>query len=256
MMTTANASLPTSNATEAYPIVATLCAVVGLFIVMGVGTMVGMLAFGGLLNLVNRVTPGTSLDQIMTVRMLLSAQLGMSIATIGYLVIVWPRLAGKSLIELGLRGLSWRNVGLAIVAALVMSLVVNGLATGIEAMFGLHQDQDAVTVLKGVSSLNGRIGLFFIMAVLAPITEELMFRGFCFSALKRYFGLWPGAVVSALAFGAMHGNLIAFVPLSLGGLILVFVYYRTGSLYASMLTHGIFNALSIVIVFATMGHPS
>ena len=84
---------------------------------------------------------------------------------------------------------------------------------------------------------------------MAPIVEELVFRGFLFNALLRYSPVAIAAVLSALVFGIAHGSWSAFAPLAGAGLVLAVVYYRTGALSASMIAHAGFNAIAVVGFF-------
>ena len=91
----------------------------------------------------------------------------------------------------------------------------------------------------------------FFAIVFAPIAEETFFRLFFFNLGMRYGGFWVGAIASGVLFGMAHGDLYAAAPLALGGMILCYVYYRTRNAWASMMTHCLFNAISIAaILFA------
>lgn len=91
------------------------------------------------------------------------------------------------------------------------------------------------------------VALFALLAVvLAPLFEELFFRGFLFRGLARSWGWLPAAVVSAAAFGIAHLQLSVFVPLFALGFALAWVYKRTGSLWTSISLHALFNGISLV----------
>ena len=65
--------------------------------------------------------------------------------------------------------------------------------------------------------------------------------------------VWAAVVAAAIVFGFSHmqpGNAGALVPLMAGGAVLAFVYARTGSLIASMITHATFNLVTVVAVLA------
>jgi len=67
----------------------------------------------------------------------------------------------------------------------------------------------------------------------------------------RYAPPWLAALFSAILFGFAHwqpGNAGAIAPLAAGGIALATVYYRSGSLVASMLTHSLFNTFTVVAV--------
>ncbi len=92
------------------------------------------------------------------------------------------------------------------------------------------------------------IALFVLLAVIiAPLAEEVFFRGFLFRAFASSWGWVTGAVVSAAVFGVAHVQLDVFFPLFALGLMLAWVYKRTGSLWTSIALHALFNGLSVLV---------
>jgi membrane protease YdiL (CAAX protease family) len=86
-----------------------------------------------------------------------------------------------------------------------------------------------------------------LTCVLAPICEEFLFRGFIFSALRNWRGLWPAAVITGLLFGGVHaGSAPAadLVPLAVLGFLLCLVYSYTGSLYPCIALHALNNSIA------------
>jgi membrane protease YdiL (CAAX protease family) len=104
------------------------------------------------------------------------------------------------------------------------------------------------------------LGLFTV-AILAPLTEEVYFRGLVLGWLRRHWGLAWAVGLSSLLFGIMHlkwltpggaGGMVATVELVAMGVLLAFVAVRTGSLWASFITHGVNNlCAALVAVFLT-----
>ncbi|MFA4964280.1 MAG: CPBP family intramembrane glutamic endopeptidase, partial [Thermoleophilia bacterium] len=91
------------------------------------------------------------------------------------------------------------------------------------------------------------IALFVLVAVvMAPLFEEVFFRGFLFRGLANSWGWAWGAVLSAAVFGLAHPQVDVFVPLFALGLVLAWVYKRTGSLWTSITLHALFNAISVL----------
>ena len=86
---------------------------------------------------------------------------------------------------------------------------------------------------------------------MAPLSEELFFRGFMFSGLRRSIPLWPAALVSALVWGALHlggGNIGVVVQLSIFGVILAWLYERSGTLWAPIIAHTINNSIAFTLL--------
>jgi membrane protease YdiL (CAAX protease family) len=164
------------------------------------------------------------------------------------LLFVLPWLSRRSLGDLGLRAPDARAIGVAVLGALAMYAVTLGLA-GVQFGFTHAKPEEAATALFSNSHDPVLMIAFGLLAVaIAPFVEELAFRGFLFNAVLRYAPVWLAAVISGAVFGLSHGSLSAFVPLAGSGVVLAYVYYITGSLPASMLTHALFNAINVGLI--------
>ena len=89
------------------------------------------------------------------------------------------------------------------------------------------------------------------LALFGPLLEEVLFRGAIQGALMRYFGRpWPAIVVAALVFGIFHMNPVQIVYATLLGIVLGWIYYRTGSLLSVIVGHVLNNSLAVVTTVA------
>lgn len=88
-----------------------------------------------------------------------------------------------------------------------------------------------------------------VIAVVAPIVEELTFRGLGYSLLARY-GKWVAIVLTGLAFGLAHGLVEAFPFLAAFGIGLAYLRSRVKSVYPGMVVHGLFNAIALTVSVA------
>lgn len=89
--------------------------------------------------------------------------------------------------------------------------------------------------------------------VLAPIFEELAFRGLLFATLRRRLSFLPAALASAVIFAAAHGyGLIGFISVLWSGLLWAWIYERTGSLIPGMLAHAANNLMVCLAVMALL----
>jgi uncharacterized protein len=93
--------------------------------------------------------------------------------------------------------------------------------------------------------------IFFMLtaAVAAPLFEEYLFRGFLMPSLTRYLVPWQAIVVSGVVFAAAHLSLSELLPLAVLGMILGYIYHRTGNLLASMLLHSLWNGGSLLTLY-------
>jgi len=87
---------------------------------------------------------------------------------------------------------------------------------------------------------------FVVVAGVAPVVEELTYRGLGFAAVRNAFGNGAAVVVTALAFGLAHGLFIALPVLTIFGLILAWVRLTTGSIYPTIALHALFNGIALI----------
>jgi membrane protease YdiL (CAAX protease family) len=91
-----------------------------------------------------------------------------------------------------------------------------------------------------------------IVVMVAPIVEELTFRGLGYSLLARY-GRWVAIIGTGLAFALAHGLVDAFPLLAAFGIGLAYLRSRVDSVYPGMIVHGLFNAIALTV--AVSGKP-
>lgn len=105
--------------------------------------------------------------------------------------------------------------------------------------------QDVAQIVSG--NLSWLEILYMITAIfIAPVYEELMFRGVIFPYFAKRAGLIPALIIVSVLFALMHFHLPSFVPLAILSGVLCLAYWRTGSLWTSIGVHMIFNAVSIL----------
>ncbi|MDQ6925078.1 MAG: CPBP family intramembrane metalloprotease [Candidatus Eremiobacteraeota bacterium] len=181
---------------------------------------------------------------------LIASQFVAYAAGLGVMYRLLPALAHRSWRALGLRAPRWQDVAYGIGGTVVM-LLASAAAAGVqESVFHLKADEVQVHWLR--DARGAMIWMFAVLAIVgAPFFEEVAFRGFVFNAFRRYLPGWFAVVVTGIVFGLSHlqpGNGGAIVPLAVGGVVLTWVYYRTGSLVASMITHACFNLVPVVLI--------
>lgn len=109
--------------------------------------------------------------------------------------------------------------------------------------------QQAVGALTGADGTVALVSLCVALIVLAPVSEEVFFRGFFYRALRSRFPVWAAAIIDGAVFSVVHfegAQLVKVLPLFvLLGVILCVVYEHTGSLYAVIAIHAFNNALFV-----------
>lgn len=157
---------------------------------------------------------------------------------------------------LGLRWREWPNViWMAPLAVMVMWVVLIGLSLSgymvwMENWLGTESTQDAVKILRESKDVTGVAMMAFSAVVVAPLAEELIFRGYLYPVAKRFAGPWVGAVFVSLVFAAGHGNVPLMLPLFLLAMIMTWAYERTGSLWSAIGIHFCFNAATVMMQLA------
>ncbi len=88
--------------------------------------------------------------------------------------------------------------------------------------------------------------IFLGLCVLVPIAEELLFRGMIQQIFTRNLGAVAGFLLAGLVFGAVHLSAHLLVSISFFGVILSFVYFATGNLVYTIISHALFNIIALV----------
>jgi membrane protease YdiL (CAAX protease family) len=144
----------------------------------------------------------------------------------------------------GIRTLPLRIALKWIVAAYAAYWIFNVLLLSI---FGQPPEQDLVRDLKETQDVAVLIGFGVLTCLVAPLAEELFFRGFMFSVLAARLGVWWGAAITGVIFGLIHlpgAPALGVAVLVVFGAALCFVYYKSGSLIPCMALHAFNNAVS------------
>ncbi|MCB0876083.1 MAG: CPBP family intramembrane metalloprotease, partial [Solirubrobacterales bacterium] len=138
-------------------------------------------------------------------------------------------------------------IGLAILAWFVY-IVCAGILAPL-----LQPDQEDVTRDLGTNKdeLGSVAVAAFLIVIAAPVSEEVFFRGFMYGGLRNSMSILPAAAISALVWGSLHlgaGNIGVAIQLAVFGLILAWLYERSGTLWAPILAHAINNTIAFVLL--------
>lgn len=136
-------------------------------------------------------------------------------------------------------------------------IVSIGLVTALEYT-GLtlpgYEEQESYLEMFGYDAL-GLTSAFLIICVLAPFLEELFFRGFIYRTFTKTWPVWLASVLTASLFALIHFQLQVFLPLFFLGLILNYVYHRTGSVWSSVAFHSLNNTIAFSLDVYLYFHP-
>lgn len=108
--------------------------------------------------------------------------------------------------------------------------------------------QDAIKIFMRLKD-PGKMAMFYFDAcILAPVLEEMIFRGFVFPLLRGMTGERVAIGVSAVMFSAAHYHLSSFLPLMFLGVILAKVYHVSGRIGYAVFLHAVFNAMTLGVL--------
>lgn len=88
-----------------------------------------------------------------------------------------------------------------------------------------------------------------LYGIVSPLAEEIVFRGLLYNRMRKYFPVWLAIAVSGLFFGLYHGNLVQGIYGSCMGILMAYMYERTGRFYIPLLFHAAANISVYAISF-------
>lgn len=128
-------------------------------------------------------------------------------------------------------------------------LYLTGFSGFITKITGAPQNQDIVVIFHTVPA-SSKIILFFLISVVAPVVEEIIFRGYLYPVLKKYSGATAALITSSVLFSLVHLNMGLFIPITLMGILMAKLYDKTGSLWAPIIAHATNNAIACFLILA------
>lgn len=180
----------------------------------------------------------------------LTAGLSVGLALLGVTYVRFIRPGVLTFDDLGIHASRFaRHVGTGLMVGVLALIASATLQIVLERVGGTRQTQ-----LQDIRCVRDFpvIGFFAVMfagGVLAPIAEELFFRGFVFRSYLQTRGPLVAYGASSLLFASLHLNLPALLPIMALGLLFAWAYQRTGSIVPSMVAHALNNSVAFVILY-------
>jgi len=184
------------------------------------------------------------------------------ILAVGIIVqLVPPLLVAVMLRARGVRvrdflGLDWKHArylwvitpgGVILAYMFLFFLEYHGYSGWLEEQFGSDaQLQETVKTYQEANAITVRIMIAISAILIAPIAEEIVFRGYIYTTTKRFSGRLFATLLSSLLFGVVHFNITALIPLIFLAIVLALAYELSGSLWAPISIHALFNASQIL----------
>ena len=166
------------------------------------------------------------------------------------LIFAWRRISWK---HLGFGAFNINVVGIGcglLLGGYSIILLHNWLLT----IFGVDTQGDQI--FQMFDQLETPAWLFVVGAIVAPIVEEIFFRGFLFQGFRQKYGWMPALFLSSAIFGAAHLDPVSLIPTFVLGCVLAVVYHRSNSVWPGILFHAAINSFSLCAVYVISQYPS
>ncbi|MHB1160587.1 MAG: CPBP family intramembrane glutamic endopeptidase [Chloroflexota bacterium] len=218
------------------------------------GNLLAVLYFVAAFPLMALISGGGRAPELTTGRIL--SPEGIAVAAISLdvalLAIVYLRVVRPGAISWARMGLDSRGLIGRLLLGLMYGVVLFAVSGSVEYLLGqvgIRQTQGATFQSVPRASLQ-EFGLVLLVgAVVAPIVEEIFFRGYVFRAYQDQKGLLQAFVFSSGLFALVHLDLAALLPILTVGLLLAFLFYRTGSVLPGIVAHAANNAVAFTLLY-------
>ena len=161
------------------------------------------------------------------------------------------KLRGIDIDSLG--GFSKTSLKRAVSTGIILLLAATPLILFAEAITqgffgGGSSRQEIVDLFNSSQTIQQRVMIIVLAVVVAPISEEFIFRFFIYGVVRRYFGIAVGLVFNSLLFAAAHIHLPSAVPLFVLGACFTLAYEWSGSILVCMAMHAFFNSVQLIFL--------
>jgi len=173
-----------------------------------------------------------------------------SLAVLAAMLPLTLRRGSRSVLVLGLQRPFGRRPYLWIAPVVLVAVIGHALVLALQSLTGREVESPGAALLQAVADQpHGLAALILGAVVLAPLSEELLFRGLLFGWLRRHLPLAPAAALQAIPFGLLHGGLDYALYACLLGLVLAVVREWTGSLRVPIAAHLVVNATAVFFAY-------
>lgn len=163
-------------------------------------------------------------------------------------IIIFVRAYGLRLKDIGLSNFKWGQLGLVAIGFGVYFLASIAISTVFSFFvdYDINQAQDV-----GFSNPSGIevVMVFLVLVVLAPLAEELLFRGFIFQGLRRRLSFWATTIIVSILFAVVHGQINVALDVFALSLVLCWLREKTNSLWPAVILHSAKNGIAFVLLF-------
>ncbi len=168
-----------------------------------------------------------------------------------YLVVtlLFLRLLKRPVSELGFVSPKFRFIVLGLFTGAFLFVSVGLLGSFLAKLIGIPSPQSFALAVTGTDNLWEFVLLLVLGGIVAPLKEEILFRSLMYPPLREGYGRGKGILLTGMFFAALHLDLLRFIPLFIGGVVLTWLYERSSSLWPSLIAHGTWNVLMAVALW-------
>lgn len=184
------------------------------------------------------------------------------LAQSGFLILIQLTFLLPVTIIFAYRRISWRSLGFGRFkwevlgigcGLLISSYVIILFHNAILIVLGIDTQGEEITRLFG--NLDTPVWFFVVGAFLAPLVEEIFFRGFLFQGFRARYGWVTALLLSSGIFGIAHLDPVALVPTFILGCVLAYLYHRSNSIWPGVILHTMVNSLGLCMAFLVTQYP-
>ena len=154
-------------------------------------------------------------------------------------IFAWRRIDWR---HLGFGGFNRNTLGLGcglLIASYTLIILHNAV------LYLLGVDTQGQAIMDVFAELDAPLWFFIVGAVVAPLVEEIFFRGFLFQGFRARYGWVPSMLLSSAIFAAAHLEPVVLIPTFILGGLLAYMYQRSNSLWPGIILHFLVNAFGL-----------
>lgn len=179
-------------------------------------------------------------------------------------VVIWalmPKLTGQRAmgrIELGLKGLpTWTDIGLGLAGYVAAIMLAAGMVAFFQLFPWFSAEQEQSLIFSPYIEGADRVIAFIILALVAPVAEELIFRGWLYGKARAILGeklgkrgsIMVAILIVSVLFGILHGQWNVGVTVFAMSVVMCMLREITGTIYAGIIVHMIKNGLAFYLLY-------
>jgi uncharacterized protein len=166
------------------------------------------------------------------------------------IIFAWRRVSWRSI---GFGKFNWGTLGIGC-GLLIAGYAIILLHNGILMLLGVETQGEQISQL--FEGLKSPVWFFTVGAILAPLVEEIFFRGFLFQGFRARYGWIPGLLLSSAIFGIAHLDPVALIPTFILGCVLAFLYHRSNSIWPGVIFHVMINSVGLFVAYLATHYPN